>query len=427
MGRSRRDDLRRAAGVQDPRGRHPRAEGELRRLLRQVHRHRRRRPGHRNALKRGQVDAADLFTTDPAIDANDFVVLEDPKTNFAAQNIVPIIAKDKVTDGVKTVLNGIQAKLTTDGLIAMNSKVSNDKEDPAEVAKAWLADNGLDASGTAVKGVNLTVGSANFPENVILAEIYAGALEAQGATIEKSLNIGSREKYYPALKSGSLDLFPEYTGTILTYIDKTSKATTPDDVYAALTKALPSNLVALDMAEAQNSDAVVVTKETADKFKLKTIADLEKKGDRGDAEAACRIRRMADDVYLHIGPPKTGTTYIQQVLWENKQNLARQQIFLPLGRRRLQYDAVADLRGGLWANANLSTTWDKLVKKAHRRPGSSVVSEELLAAMPDALLREGRDVVGAGEGAHHLCCPRLRARRTRELPAGAPGAVDAHL
>ncbi len=231
-----------------------------------------------NALKRGQVDAADLFTTDPAIDANDFVVLEDPKSNFAAQNIVPIIAKDKVTDGVKTVLNGIQAKLTTDGLIAMNSKVSNDKEDPAEVAKAWLADNGLDASGTAAKGVNLTVGSANFPENVILAEIYAGALEAQGATIEKKLNIGSREKYYPALKSGSLDLFPEYTGTILTYIDKTSKATTPDDVYAALTKALPSNLVALDMAEAQNSDAVVVTKETADKFKLKTIADLGKKG-----------------------------------------------------------------------------------------------------------------------------------------------------
>ncbi len=54
-----------------------------------------------NALKRGQVDAADLFTTDPAIEANDFVVLEDPKSNFAAQNIVPIIAKEKVTDGVK--------------------------------------------------------------------------------------------------------------------------------------------------------------------------------------------------------------------------------------------------------------------------------------------------------------------------------------
>ena len=48
-----------------------------------------------NALKRGQVDAADLFTTDPAIAANDFVILEDPKSNFAAQNVVPIINKAK--------------------------------------------------------------------------------------------------------------------------------------------------------------------------------------------------------------------------------------------------------------------------------------------------------------------------------------------
>src|SRR3954452_10819512 len=61
-----------------------------------------------NALKRGQVDAADLFTTDPSIAANDFVILEDPKSNFAAQNVVPIITKSKATDGVKQVVNGIQ-------------------------------------------------------------------------------------------------------------------------------------------------------------------------------------------------------------------------------------------------------------------------------------------------------------------------------
>ena len=231
-----------------------------------------------NALKRGQVDAVDLFTTDPAIEANNFVILEDPKSNFAAQNIVPIMNKDKATDGVKEVLNGIQGKLTTDGLGALIGQVANDKADPADVASGWLSDNGLDATGSSAKGVSLTVGSANFPENVILAEIYAGALKAQGATIQTKLNIGSREKYYPALESGSLDLFPEYTGTILTFIDKASTASSPEDVYAALAKALPANLVALDQAEAQDSDAVVVTQETADKFNLKTIADLAKKG-----------------------------------------------------------------------------------------------------------------------------------------------------
>jgi len=197
-----------------------------------------------NALKRGQVDAADLFTTDPAIEANDLVILEDPKSNFAAQNIVPIVSKDKATDGVTEVLNAVQAKLTTEGLGELIGKVANDKEAPDAVAKSWLSE----------------------------------ALKAQGATIQTKLNIGSREKYYPALKAGSLDLFPEYTGATLVYLDKNTTATSPDDVYAALGKALPSNLVALDKAEAQDNDAVVVTQETADKYKLKTIADLAKKG-----------------------------------------------------------------------------------------------------------------------------------------------------
>jgi glycine betaine/choline ABC-type transport system substrate-binding protein len=231
-----------------------------------------------NALKRGQVDAVDLFTTDPSIAANKFVILEDPKSNFAAQNVVPLINKAKATDGVKTVINGIQAKLSTEALGDLLGQVVNDKADPATVAKGFLADNGLDTSGTSAKGVDLTVGSANFPENVILAQIYAQALAAQGATVKTKLDIGARPKYWESLKQGSIDLFPEYTGSINSFLDKNSTATSPDDVYAALTKVLPSNLVALDMAEAQDSDAVVVTQETADKYNLKTIADLAKKG-----------------------------------------------------------------------------------------------------------------------------------------------------
>ncbi|MDQ1750141.1 MAG: osmoprotectant transport system substrate-binding protein [Pseudonocardiales bacterium] len=231
-----------------------------------------------SSLKNGQIDAADLFTTDPSIQANNFVILEDPKSNFAAQNIVPIINKAKATDGVKKILNGIQAKLTTDGLSQLLTKVQNQKQDPDAVAKQWLTDNGLSSTGSSASGVKLTVGSANFPENVILADIYAEALKAQGASIKTTLNIGSREKYYAGLKDGSIDLFAEYTGTILQFIDKSATATSPDDVYAALVKALPSNLIALDKAQAQDSDAIVVTKATADKYGLKTIADLAKTG-----------------------------------------------------------------------------------------------------------------------------------------------------
>jgi glycine betaine/choline ABC-type transport system substrate-binding protein len=230
-----------------------------------------------NALKQGQIDAADLFTTDPSIEANGFVILTDPKANFAAQNVLPIINKEKATDGVKTTLNAISAKLDTAGLGGLMVKVVTEKQDPKDVAKAWLSEQGLDTAGSAASGVKLTVGSANFPENVLLAQMYAEALKAQGADIKLKLNIGSREKYVPALKDGSVDLMPEYNGSILAYLDAKATATEPKDVLAALEKVLPSNLIVLDQAEAQDSDAIVVTKETAAKYKLTSIADLAKK------------------------------------------------------------------------------------------------------------------------------------------------------
>jgi osmoprotectant transport system substrate-binding protein len=96
------------------------------------------------ALKNGDVQAADLFTTDSAIPANDFVVLDDPKSNFAAQNVVPVINKAKANDNVKQVLNAVSAKLTTEGLTALNAEAASDaKPSPEAVAKGWLSKNSL--------------------------------------------------------------------------------------------------------------------------------------------------------------------------------------------------------------------------------------------------------------------------------------------
>ncbi|HEY7594542.1 MAG TPA: ABC transporter substrate-binding protein [Actinophytocola sp.] len=120
----------------------------------------------------------------------------------------------------------------------------------------------------------LTVGSANFPESQLLAEIYSQALEAKGVKVDRQFDLGSREKYFDGLKDGSIDLIPEYTGVLLQFIDKEAKETAPDEVYSALQKALPDNLIVLDKAEAEDKDAVVVTKETADKWSLKSIDDL---------------------------------------------------------------------------------------------------------------------------------------------------------
>lgn len=120
----------------------------------------------------------------------------------------------------------------------------------------------------------IRIGSANFTENQLLAEIYAAALEAEGVTLERNLNIGSRETYIPGLEDGSIDLIPEYTGNLLQYVDEQATATEAQEVYDQVVANVPEGLEVLEMSAAENKDAVVVTQETADRYQAQSIADL---------------------------------------------------------------------------------------------------------------------------------------------------------
>ena len=121
---------------------------------------------------------------------------------------------------------------------------------------------------------SVVVGSADFPESKIVAEIYAGALEANGFTVVRQFGIGSRETYIPALRDHSIDLIPEYTGNLLQYFNPKSTASAPGDVELALYRALPGDLAILNPAPANDTDTVTVTAATAANWGLKTIADL---------------------------------------------------------------------------------------------------------------------------------------------------------
>lgn len=123
---------------------------------------------------------------------------------------------------------------------------------------------------------SIIVGSADFPESKIIAEIYAQALEANGFTVRRQFGIGSRETYVPAVKDHSIDLVPEYTGNLLQYFDPDSKATTPEAVELELIHALPGDLSILTPSPASDVDTVAVTRATAEKWNLKTIGDLAK-------------------------------------------------------------------------------------------------------------------------------------------------------
>jgi osmoprotectant transport system substrate-binding protein len=122
---------------------------------------------------------------------------------------------------------------------------------------------------------SITVGSANFPESQLLGEVYAQALEAKSVKVTRKFNIGSREVYYDQVKSGAITVMPEYNGALLTTsVDKTSSAVTTADVNAALKAKLPSTLAVLDSSQAEDKDSVTVNPQTAQKYNLKTIADL---------------------------------------------------------------------------------------------------------------------------------------------------------
>ncbi|MDT7587451.1 MAG: osmoprotectant transport system substrate-binding protein [Pseudonocardiales bacterium] len=134
-------------------------------------------------------------------------------------------------------------------------------------------DNGPSA-GAPAPGDTIKIGSANFSESTLLATIYADALQAKGVKVDQTPPLGSRETYIPALKDGSIDLIPEYTGTLLQYLNPQATESSADEVYAALKKTVPAPLTVLDKSAAEDKDAVVVSKAVADRYKAKTIADL---------------------------------------------------------------------------------------------------------------------------------------------------------
>lgn len=120
----------------------------------------------------------------------------------------------------------------------------------------------------------IIVGSQDYYSNEIIAEAYAQALEGAGFTVDRQLRIGQREVYMPEIEAGAIDVFPEYTGNLLQYLDQNASARTSEEVYAALQTALPMGLRALDQAPAADQDSYVVTADFAAEHSLTSIGDL---------------------------------------------------------------------------------------------------------------------------------------------------------
>ena len=230
-------------------------------------------PNTKAALENGDIDIALLFSSDGAIAANDWVALEDDQDLQPVDNFIPAVRTEAATDEVAEVLDAVSAALTVEDMQSMVAAVSIDGENPADVAADFLAE--VDLPDAAVEG-DLTVGSANFPESEITAELYALALEDAGASVERKLQFGARETYIPALTAGELDVVPEFVGTLAFYFDGEAAVSSDLDETVELARGLaePEGITLLEPAEADSVNTFVVTQETADQYGLATVSDL---------------------------------------------------------------------------------------------------------------------------------------------------------
>ncbi|MET7798259.1 ABC transporter substrate-binding protein [Streptomyces decoyicus] len=173
-----------------------------------------------------------------------------------------------------TLLAGASAPL----LAACSSGITSLKGDGAG------GDSGSSSGG-------LVIGTANFTENQILGYLYAGVLNAAGVKTTVKPNLGSREIVVPALRSGDIDLLPEYQGSLLLYLDKKATETEAGAMQNALATVLPDGLEVLPYAAAEDRDSFAVTRATADRYGLKTLSDLRRANGKLVFGAAAEMKK----------------------------------------------------------------------------------------------------------------------------------------
>lgn len=123
----------------------------------------------------------------------------------------------------------------------------------------------------------VVVGSTNFPEQELVAEMYAQVLEDAGYAVNKRFQLGSREVVFPALQGGELDVTPEYIGTLLEFINGGAGEATSDvdETLGLLTDQLPDGVTVLEPSEAQDKNALAMTSARASELGVSTVSDLE--------------------------------------------------------------------------------------------------------------------------------------------------------
>ncbi|MGY1728213.1 glycine betaine ABC transporter substrate-binding protein [Geodermatophilus sp. SYSU D01062] len=212
------------------------------------------------------------------------VVLEDDQELQNADNIVPAVtsATAAANPALVPALDAVSAALTTDQLIDMNAAVDLERQSAEDVAAQWVEDSGV-TEGLEQGSGPVIVGAGNFTESTILANVYAGVLQAAGfdATVRE---VGNRDLYLPALISGTdLQVFPEYLATVTEALNAQVNGPNPAPIASGDAQATRDALQPLadqvgltfgTPSEAADQNAFAVTQEFAEGLGVTTLSEL---------------------------------------------------------------------------------------------------------------------------------------------------------
>lgn len=218
------------------------------------------------------------------VPGDSIVVLTDDKMLQNSDNVIPAINAQSATNvPLLAALDAVSDSLDTPMLIQLNKAVDIDRKTSAEVAADFVKTAAIVAPMPGSGSV--TVGAANFSENITVAEVYAAVLRDAG--FDASVRtIGNRETYMPALVSGEIDVVPEYAATAAEYLNHTINGADAAPIasgdiaqtYTALSAlGNQSGLIFGKASAAQDQNAFAVTTAFAEKYGVTSLSDLAEK------------------------------------------------------------------------------------------------------------------------------------------------------
>jgi len=233
------------------------------------------------ALNGGEVDIAVLFSTNPVVGENDWVVLADPEGLVKADNIIPVMSDELVAayPDLEATSDEISGVLNTETLTELNRLVDVELLDAEEVAATFLENEDLlEVDAEAPEGgPTIVLGAQDFTESYVLVQVYGQALEARGYPVEYQDLGGYREIVFASFESGDINYTLEYAASALEFLNENAGEATADaEETSELLRGYlePLGLIASAPSDAVDQNIFVVTQATSDEYGLTSLADL---------------------------------------------------------------------------------------------------------------------------------------------------------